>query len=104
MTFTKEQERIMAQAIDKYGTEGQMLKCVEELAELSQALTKYLLYAGKMSTGEEEVELVDNLFEELADVLIMTHQMTMILDEVYIRKQIEAKLDRLHKRLYAFGA
>lgn len=64
----------MHKAINTYGVENQMIKTVEELSELSQALCKFLL---KPYT-ESDRTILDNIYEEIADVEIMLEQCKMI--------------------------
>lgn len=66
--MTEEQKAICHKIADHYGEEHQMLKAVEEMAELTQAIMKYLDNPAKW----------DDLFEELADVLIMVEQLDYI--------------------------
>lgn len=58
------------QAIAKYGTERQTNKAIEELAELTAAIQKH---------REGRVPL-SAVVEEMADVLIMVEQLTLIYD------------------------
>lgn len=63
--MTEEQKAICHKIADHYGEEHQMLKTVEEMAELTQAIIKYL---------DDPAEWND-LLGELADVLIMAEQL-----------------------------
>lgn len=92
-------KEILKKAIDTYGTHNQMLKCIEECGELSRAVSRILteLSSGEGFTTKESQE---NLYEELADVLIMIDQMMMMFDcrdEVFA--QGLRKLNRLKERL-----
>lgn len=62
--MTEEQKAICHKIAEHYGEKHQMLKAVEEMAELTQAIMKYIDNPAKW----------DDLLEELADVLIMTEQ------------------------------
>lgn len=93
------EKNILRKAIDTYGTHNQMLKCIEECGELSRAISRILveLSSGDGFTTEESQE---NLYEELADVSIMIHQMIMMFDcadEVMVQ-QLQ-KLKRLEERM-----
>ena len=69
---------------------AQMIMAVEEIAELTQELTK--LYRGK--------EPGPDLFNELADVQIMVEQMrTLFETDGQVDDQIEKKLERLEYRI-----
>lgn len=59
--------------IDKLGERNQMIKCVEELTELSQVLCKML-------SADDGGVTKDKAIEEIADVEIMLYQIKIILD------------------------
>lgn len=82
---------IIVESILQYGTENQSTVCMEECAELIQAISK----AKRGKIGH------DNMIEEIADVLIcieMLKQMYMISDEK-INKWIEKKQAREAERM-----
>ncbi len=74
-----------SKVIDIYPTKHQMLLTMEELAELAQAISKYLRY------GDTEP-----LLEEYADVTVMLEQVRQILhiDKKEINKRAGKKLRR----------
>ena len=80
---------IMEAAVEHYGVEAQMIKAVEELGELTQAVARVLLWGN----GEDELE---NLREEMADVSIMLSQLELIFGDV--TEVEEYKLLRLEKK------
>lgn len=90
----------MYKAINTYGVENQMIKTVEELSELSQALCKSLI---RLNYTKEKISLesVDNIFEEMADVEIMLEQCKMIFykSEDKINDYKNKKIKRLERRL-----
>lgn len=84
-------ESVIARSVDHYGEEIQSTVCMEECAELIQAISK--AKRGKINR--------DNMIEEIADVLIcieMLKQMYMISDEK-INKWIEKKQAREAERM-----
>lgn len=84
-------EKNIAESIQHYGIENQSTVCMEECAELIQAISK--AKRGKINR--------DNMIEEIADVLIcieMLKQMYMISDEK-INKWIEKKQAREAERM-----
>lgn len=92
-------KEILKKAIKHYGTHNQMLKCIEECGELSRAVSRILieLSSGDCFTTKESEE---NLYEEMADVIIMLRQMAMIFQcEGRVQVQIAKKIDRLKERL-----
>ena len=83
--------KIIAESIQHYGKNNQSTVCMEECAELIQAISK--AKCGKINR--------DNIIEEIADVLIcieMLKQMYMISDEK-INKWIEKKQAREAERM-----
>lgn len=100
-------KEILQKAINTYGLENQMIKTVEELSELSQALCKSLIRLNytKEKTKEkisleDDLKSVDNIFEEMADVEIMLEQCKIMFQcdkEVSAWKQ--KKIERLERRL-----
>lgn len=84
-------ESVIARSIEHYGAEIQSIVCMEECAELIQAISKEK--RGKIDR--------DNMIEEIADVLIcieMLNQMYMI-SEDKINKWIEKKQARKAERM-----
>ena len=69
--------------IEKYGTKIQLIIAIEEMSELTKALTKTIRgYAWQ-----------NNLIEEIADVRIMLDELELIFDcRTAVRKQIDSKL------------
>jgi phosphoribosyl-ATP pyrophosphohydrolase len=74
----------LQQAIDKWGTELQYQKAIEEMAELIKAICK-----------REKL----NIIEECADVLIMAEQIKIIIGREDVDKLINFKLKRLKTRI-----
>lgn len=87
----------MQLAIDSYGRVNQVIKTVEELSELSQALCKIL--TSKFT--DDNSEIFENIFEEMADVEIMLEQCKMIFykSEDKINDYKKKKIKRLERRL-----
>ena len=79
--------------INKFGKDNQILKCVEELNELSQALCK-------ISSADTGGVTFENVVEEIADVEIMLNQIKIILDisESDIETMKNYKIMRTAKR------
>lgn len=86
--MTKEQTEKLCCFIEQYGKEKQVIKAVEECAELQQRLCE--AFTKKVKTSL--------IAEEIADVTIMLEQLKIIFDcssdveswiEIKIRRQIE---------------
>lgn len=91
ITGIKIDKGIIAESILRYGKNNQSTVCMEECAELIQAISK--AKRGRINR--------DNMIEEIADVLIcieMLKQMYMISDEK-INKWIEKKQAREAERI-----
>jgi NTP pyrophosphatase (non-canonical NTP hydrolase) len=94
--MTDEQKAKCHKIADHYGEEHQMLKAVEEMAELTQAIIKTV-------HGDTSHEW--DYPSELADTLIMVEQLRYLYDNsdgVYdgrVERFIDAKLSRQLKRM-----
>ena len=63
-----------------YGYEVQKDQCIEECAELIQALNKYSRASGKGQSTDMSVEVaLKNVIEEIADVEVMLEQIIHLL-------------------------
>lgn len=83
---------IYGDALEKWGRESQLNMCIEECAELIQAIQKI--------RRNPNTENIRNLCEEIADVEIMIEQMRMItMKEGVIDNFKEEKLQLLEKLL-----
>lgn len=80
----------MEEIINFYGKEKQCNLAMEECAELIQAINKCLRYPN-------DIERCGNLLEEIADVIIMICQLTVIFD-IY-QEEIDLMVDMKEKRI-----
>lgn len=89
--LTEEKVDIMHKAIEKYGTDKQVLKTIEEMSELTKELCK--------RDGSEES--FDRILEEMVDVQIMLNELFIMFN--YGAKEVnqweEKKLKRLSVRV-----
>ena len=97
---------------DTYDYDAQSRQCIEEMAELTQAINKFWrkqMMCGFVSLDEIKSEETENsklsgekgyqnLVEEIADVQIMLWQMTYLLN-ADVTPIIEQKLDRQLERI-----
>lgn len=95
------EEKIKAIA-ENYGYEPQSRQCIEEMAELIQAINK--LYR-KQNFGGDSKEIAEanaGVLEEIADVLIMIWQLKVLLDigEGELQDKMNEKLNRQLERIY----
>lgn len=86
---------------EHYGYESQSRQCIEEMAELMQAINKLWRSIGHGQLTEKSFkECLENLTEEMADVQIMLWQMEyLLLSGQEVNQMIEKKLDRQLKRI-----
>lgn len=91
MKMTQEREgRILEAAIDAWGPEMQIIVAIEEMSELTKALTKYI-------RADDAATIVTNIREEMADVGIMLNQLSLIFGDT-AEEEIR-KLNRLRRRI-----
>lgn len=88
----KKQE-IYKKAIEKWGANLQTNMMIEECAELIQALQKYKRNAS--------LKTIKNIYEELADVEIMSEQMRTVFNSDSIDFEKERKIRRLESMIKA---
>lgn len=88
----EELQTIWRQSIDHYGRQLQSIVCMEECAELIQAISKKL---------RDPTSPNDHLAEEMADVIICLHLLRMMygITDKAIGDWVEAKTIRLAKRM-----
>jgi len=83
----KNEKTIYQKTVEHFGEDKQILKCVEEMAQLQQAIIKFQLSEPKVVC---EQHLLLNLIEEIVDVEIMLEQVKCIFSSE-IEKQIYEK-------------
>jgi hypothetical protein len=88
---------IYEKAIEKWGSPLQINMMIEEMAELTVALSKYLRYLDQGYCLDEGIYLP--IIDELADVQLMINQMKLIFGEDAVSKRMVYKINRLRERL-----
>lgn len=78
-----------------WGERAQIRQAKEECAELIVALSHY--------QRNPATETINHVAEEIADVLIMMHQLTIIFSPPAVHRQIDAKMKRLKDALARRG-
>jgi len=84
--------KIYKKAIETFGQRSQINVAIEEMSELTKELCKL----------NRECDNKTEILEEIADVYIMMHQLTLIFDngvEAGVIKNIDAKTKRLEKMM-----
>lgn len=83
------------EALSHYGGRAQTAKAMEECDELGRALTSWA-QAGRPPAGTRgHSEVID----EIADVLIMAHQMRELFGAEAVDERIQFKIDRQRGRM-----
>lgn len=96
--MTAEREgKILEDAINTWGAKAQIVKAMEEMAELIQALSRRLLCMYLNAPGGNAA--LENVREEMADVNIMLNQLELIFGDT-TEEEIR-KLLRLEARIAA---
>lgn len=88
MNFSEKEKLILAAAVNKWGFGIQFVVAIEEMAELTQALSKYIRGPVPRAPGGMDDELDDagehaliaKVAEEVADVEIMLEQVKITLN------------------------
>lgn len=84
---------------DHYGIRNQLIKLVEEMAELTKEITKYLL--SDLETDKDYC-LNATIPSELADIRVLIKQVIYLMDnESYVAKIEEYKVKRQLERMGA---
>ena len=99
------EEIIIQKIAERYGYDAQSRQCIEEMAELTQAINKF--WRKQLKCGKTELPKADfrnaeyeNIVEELADVHIMIQQMIYFMDcEDAVALKVQEKLRRQMKRM-----
>lgn len=95
--LTNEQKQTLLKLVVKF-QDAQIIKCVEEMSELTKELCKFLNIKNVNKTISEEN--IDNISEEIADVFIMLEQMLIYFDcKDDVERIINEKIERTRKRL-----
>lgn len=96
--MTAEREgKILEDAINTWGAKAQIVKAMEELAELIQALSRRLLCMYLNAPGGNAA--LENVREEMADVNIMMNKLELIFGDT--TEEEIGKLLRLEARIAA---
>lgn len=107
--MTEETKQKIQKIAQTYGYDAQSRQCIEEMAELTQAINKFwrkVLYCGKAEqpNGEKYITInqtYDNLVEEIADVQIMLWQLEYLLAcdvDCIIQQKLDRQIGRIESK------
>ena len=98
---TEIQDKIIEETVNLHG-DKQYMVAVEEMAELMQAISKYLRIdnSGYDDMSQIKKERIDNITAEMADVYIMLEELQYMfgISNENIQAGIDTKLKRQHAR------
>lgn len=98
---TYRQDKIIRETVNIYGNK-QYMTAVEEMAELMQAISKYLRIdnSGCSDVSQIQKEAINNIAAEMADVYIMLEELQLMLNinNGDIHAVINRKLNRQFER------
>lgn len=96
---TFRQDKIIRETVNIYG-DKQYMTAVEEMAELMQALSKYLRIEYSCDDNARLREPINNITEEMADVYIILEELQYMfgISNENIQAGIDTKLKRQHAR------
>lgn len=96
---TLRQAKIIRETVNIYG-DKQYMTAVEEMAELIQAISKYLRIENGGCSDAAQKEAVNNITAEMADVYVMLEELQFMLNIINadIRVVIDRKLNRQFER------
>lgn len=95
MGFVEEERETLRDAVRAFGAGRQLVKCCEEMGELTQAICKLF-----DKTPWDDF-MIESVVEEIADVEIMIEQVRIALavDPEMERRWRERKIGRLKRRI-----
>ena len=96
---TFRQSKIIKETVNLYG-DKQYMVAVEEMAELMQAISKYLRIENGSCSDAAQKEAINNIAAEMADVYVMLEQLQLMLNikNGDIQAVIDKKLNRQFER------
>lgn len=93
-------KNIYQDAIDKWGKTAQLDQMIEEMAELTLAISKYKRQFNDSLLDYQKVGVMENLYTEIADVKLMIEEMEYMFGKENVQKAYENQLKKFEKELY----
>lgn len=92
--MNREQLKVLDNSLMQNGVNQQLMVCMEEPAELIQAISKVGRYP-------DEVDRIENVVEEIADVSICIEYLKMIynINQSEVDEMISQKINRIKERM-----
>ena len=93
-------KNIYKDAIIKWGETGQFDQMIEEMAELTCAISKYKRQFNDSLLDYQKVNIMENLYAEIADVKLMMEELEYMLGKENIEKAYQEKMKKFKLELY----
>ena len=94
------ERNIYQDAIDKWGETAQLDQMIEEMAELTIAISKYKRQFNDSLLNYQKVGVMENLYTEIADVKLMLEEMEYMFGKENVQKAYERQLKKFELELY----
>ena len=94
------ERNIYQDAIDKWGETAQLDQMIEEMAELTLAISKYKRQFNDSLLDYQKVGVMENLYIEIADVKLMIEEMEYMFGKENVQKAYERQLKKFELELY----
>lgn len=91
---------IYKDSIIKWGEMGQLDQTVEEMAELTCAISKYKRQFNDSLLDYQKENIMEDIYEEIVDVKLMLEELEFMFGKENINKMYEKKVDKLKLELY----
>lgn len=91
---------IYEDAIIKWGELGQLDQIIEEMAELTVAISKYKRQNNDSLLDYQKVNILENLYEEIADVKLMIEEFEFMFGKENIDRAYAEKMKKFRLELY----
>ena len=95
-----EERNIYKDAIDKWGETAQLDQMIEEMAELTLAISKYKRQFNDSLLEYQKAGVMENLFIEIADVKLMIEEMEFMFGKENVNKAYQKQVEKFKLELY----
>ena len=95
-----EERNIYQDSIDKWGETAQLDQMIEEMAELTLAISKYKRQFNDSLLDYQKVGVMENLYTEIADVKLMIEEMEYMFGKNNVQNAYEKQLKKFKMELY----
>ena len=95
----EKETNIYQQTIDKWGETAQLDQMMEEMAELTLAISKYKRQFNDSLLDYQKVGVMENLYVEIADVKMMIEQMEYMFGQENVDKAYQKQMEKLKREL-----